>query len=158
IVAVVTIPVRLLARRNTWDPRLLGRIRRPFRVLAIAVAVWIAVATAFPTELADWRGTVDHAQLIVVIAASGWLLAGRVGFLCAGRPARFRIDVADSLVARRIHAQASLLRRVVAGVIAIITIGAFLLTFSGVEAVGASLLASAGFASVVAGLAVQSTL
>ena len=83
IVAVVTIPVRLLARRNTWDPRLLGRIRRPFRVLAIAVAVWIAVATAFPTELADWRGTVDHALLIVVIAASGWFLAALVGFLFA---------------------------------------------------------------------------
>lgn len=158
IVAVVTIPVRLLARRNTWDPWLLGRIRRPFRVLAIAVAVWIAVATAFPTELADWRGTVDHALLIVVIAASGWFLAALVGFLFARLTARYRIDVADNLVARRIHTQANLLRRVVAVVIAIITIGAILLTFPGVEAVGASLLASAGLASVVAGLAAQSTL
>lgn len=158
LVAVVTIPVRLIARRQAWDPRILGRVRRPFRVLALVIAVWIAVATAFPTILADWRKLVDHALLILVIAASGWFLAALVGLLVARLTARYRIDVADNQVARRIHTQANILRRVIGVVIAIITIGAILLTFPGVEAVGASLLASAGLASVVAGLAAQSTL
>lgn len=158
LVALVTIPFRLLARRSAWDPAILGRVRRPFRVLVLVVAVWIVVTVAFPEDLVDWRDTVYHVLRILLIAGSGWLLAALVGFVVNRLLSRYRIDVADNRVARRVHTQANILRRLVAVVIAIITVGAILLTFPGVEAVGASLLASAGLVSVVAGLAAQSTL
>lgn len=157
-VALVSIPFRILGRRAHWDPATLGRVRRPFRVLVLGVAVWIVVAAAFPAEGADWRPTIEHLLRIVLIAAGGWLLAALVGFAVSRLLGRYRIDVADNRVARRVHTQANILRRAIGVIIAIVTVGAILLTFPGVEAVGASLLASAGLVSVVAGLAAQSTL
>lgn len=158
VVALVAVPIRLLARRKAWDPKLLGRMRRPFRVLVALGALAIAVTTALPAELADWRGGILHGLAIAMIAAGAWLLAGVAGVLYARVLTRYRMDVADNRVARRVHTQVSILRRVTYVLIAVLALGAILLTFPEVQAVGASVLASAGVLSVVAGIAAQSTL
>ena len=156
IAALLAIPVRLVARRAGWDPRLIGKIRRPFRVLLLVVGLWIAVALTYPDP--DWQRRLEHGLSIATIAASAWLLAGLLDFLFARTLARYPTDVADNRVARRVHTQLTVLRRVLIVVIVILGIGAILLTFPGVEAVGTSVLASAGVISVIAGLAAQSTL
>jgi len=157
-VAIVVIPLRLIARRRGWDPKLLGRMRRPFRALVLLGGVAIAVALWLPSDLADWRRGILHGLAIAMIAAGAWLLAGVVGVLFARVRASYRVDVADNRVARRVHTQISILRRVTVVVIGVLAIGAILLTFPGVQAVGASVLASAGVLSVVAGIAAQGTL
>lgn len=159
IAAIVAVPIRLIAKRAGWDPKAVGKIRRPFRVLLAAVGLRASLAF-FPEgdDLQTVRDVTAHGLHIAIIGASGWLLAGIVSFLLARTLARYPTDVADNRVARRIHTQVTILRRVLIVVIGIITIGAILLTFDGVEAFGASLLASAGLVSVVAGLAAQSTL
>lgn len=158
IVAVVTIPFRLAARRAGWDPKLLGRMRRPFRVLVLLATLTVVALTALPPELADLRGVILHGLLIAGIAAGGWFLAAVVGFLFARTLSRYDIGAADNRVARRVHTQINLLRRLLVVVIAVIAAGAILLTFPGIQGLGASLLASAGVLSVVAGIAAQSTL
>lgn len=158
VVALVALPIRFVARRRGWDPKLLGRMRRPFRVLVMLVALTVAVSLWLPADVADWRGGILHALAITMIAAGAWFLAGVVGVLFARVLDRYRTDVADNRVARRVHTQVLILRRVTTVVIAILAIGAILLTFPEVQAVGASVLASAGVLSVVAGIAAQSTL
>jgi small-conductance mechanosensitive channel len=158
LVALVTLPLRLASRRSHGDPALLGRLRRPFRALVLVVALVAVATTALPPDLAEWRGGILHGLGIAGIVATGWLIAGVVGFAFARTLRRHPTDVADNRIARRVHTQIAILRRLLYVVIAIVTVGAVLLTFPGVQGVGASLLASAGVLSVVAGIAAQSTL
>jgi small-conductance mechanosensitive channel len=157
-VALVTLPLRFAARRGEWDPSLLGRLRRPFRVLVLIGALAAVAATSLPPAIAAAQAGILHALGILAILATGWLLAGVVGFFFARTLHRFPTEVADNRVARRVHTQIAILRRVTVAVIVVVTAGAVLLTFPGVSGIGASLLASAGVLSVVAGIAAQSTL
>jgi small-conductance mechanosensitive channel len=68
------------------------------------------------------------------------------------------LDTADNLHARRIHTQARVLARSVMFVIVIVGIGGALMTFPNVRQIGASLLASAGVAGLVAGIAARPVL
>lgn len=158
VVALVTLPLRLTARRAGWDPAVLGRLRRPFRALVLVGALIVATALFLPPDLEPWRAGILHGLGIAAIVAGGWFLAGLVGFLLARTLRRYPTDVADNRVARRVHTQVAILRRVILAIIVVVTAGAVLLTFPGVSAIGASLLASAGVLSVVAGIAAQSAL
>ncbi|WOQ70085.1 mechanosensitive ion channel [Microbacterium limosum] len=156
ITAAVSLAVRLVARKKSWPSRLVGYARRPFRALLLLVSLWIAFSLAFPDR--DWLDTIDQIFTMVAIAAGAWLAVALVRFGTDLAIGRYRIDVPDNRVARRIRTQTLILRRLAIAVIVVIAIGAALLTFPAVRTVGASLLASAGIASIVAGLAAQSVL
>lgn len=157
VVAVVaTIALAVIARRRRWASVLSRQSRAPFRMLLLAVAFWVAVRVAFPDE--TWRGILGQILTILIIAASAWLLASLVVVATDVALGRYRIDVPDNRVARRIRTQTLVVRRLAIAIIIVIGIGAVLLTFDSVRAIGASVLASAGIASVVAGLAAQSVL
>ena len=158
ITLAVTVPIRLIARRAGWDKRSIGSFRRPFRALVLTTGLWVAVATFWPDSVAVAQPALVHLLRVAVMGAGGWLVAGIVSFLFSRTLARHPTDVDDNRVARRITTQVAILRRVSTVVIAVVTVGAILLTFDGVQAAGASLLASAGVVSVVAGIAAQSAL
>jgi hypothetical protein len=73
---------------------------------------------------------------IAAILASAWLLAGLVAFAGDVALGRYRIDVPNNRVARRIRTQVLILRRLAIALIVIIAIGAMLLTFPAVRTVG----------------------
>ncbi|MEU2204875.1 mechanosensitive ion channel family protein [Microbacterium oleivorans] len=157
VVAVVaTIVLAIVARRRRWAGVLSRQSRAPFRMLLLVVALWAAVRAAFPDD--TWRGILDQLLTILIIAASAWLLASLVVVATDVALGRYRIDVPDNRVARRIRTQTLVVRRLAIAIIVIMGIGAVLLTFDAVRAIGASVLASAGIASIVAGLAAQSVL
>ena len=156
VVAVVALIVRGVARRRHWGGDPFRHIRVPFRVLVIVALVWTAVAPTWP--LASWREHLYHTFLVVTIAAGAWLLGALLGVAIGRAMGRYRIDVVDNRVARRVRTQLAILRRLVYVIVFAVALGAILLTFPGVQAVGTSVLASAGVISVVAGLAAQSTL
>jgi small-conductance mechanosensitive channel len=66
-----------------------------------------------------------------------------------------RVDVTDNLHARAIQTQVLVLQRVAIAVIAIFTIASMLMVFESVRQFGASILASAGIAGIIVGLAAQ---
>jgi small-conductance mechanosensitive channel len=157
--AVVALIVRLVSRRMAWPRELIAHARRPFRVIVLVVALWIATTIAVPFAPGEsGREYINQGFTIFTIAATAWLLAGLVAFATDLALGRQRIDVPDNRVARRIRTQTLIIRRLAIVLIVIVAIGAMLLTFPSVRAVGASLLASAGIASIVAGLAAQSVL
>lgn len=159
LTALIALPLRYLARRNGWDPRLIGRMRRPFRVLLLTIGLLITVAVLpLPEAWQEFQEPISHGLRIAIIASAAWLLVGVVSFFFARTLDRYPLDVADNRMARRVHTQVTILRRLASVLIVVLALGAILLTFEGVQAIGASVFASAGVLSVVAGIAAQSTL
>lgn len=72
--------------------------------------------------------------------------------------ARFDVSAADNLGARRMHTQLTVVTRILTALIWLVGIAAALMTFPSVRQLGASMLASAGIAGLVVGLAAQRTL
>jgi len=155
-VGVISLIVRGIARLRPGVYQTLGPVRQRLRVLMALLAVWASISITLPVE--SLRGVVDGVILVLVIAISGWLLIAVINLLLNRTLTRYPTDVPDNRAARRIRTQIQLIRRVLAAVIIIVTIGAILLTLPGAEALGASVLASAGLVSVVAGIAAQSAL
>ncbi|PZE30818.1 mechanosensitive ion channel family protein [Curtobacterium sp. MCLR17_042] len=160
VALVLHLVLRAIARRERWAGVLSRRTKHPFRTVLLVVLLWIAFTSSIPRnpDAYPWRDEVAHAFLIVTIATGCWLACQVAIFLEDLGLHRFRIDVPDNRQARRIRTQVLIIRRLTVAVLVIIAVGAILLTFDGVEAAGASVLASAGLISVVAGLAAQSTL
>ncbi|GAB3617849.1 mechanosensitive ion channel [Okibacterium endophyticum] len=152
--------VRLVARRRAWANTLIRRVRRSLRTLVLVIAVRTGLAIGLPAEArdSDWWALVDHLLLIATIAITAWFVCSLALFFVDLGLNRYRIDGPNNRVARRIRTQVLILRRLVIALIVIIAIGSILFTFPGASAFGASVLASAGLVSIVAGLAAQSTL
>lgn len=71
---------------------------------------------------------------------------------------RYRLDVEDNLQARRTITQVRILQRMVQSVVVIVTVAAVALTFRQIQQYGVSLLASAGAAGIILGLAAKPVL
>lgn len=160
VVAGILIPalVRRLGRR--WQPAsdLVRAAQAPFRILVLVIALNAVVAANRPRgEGAELWDAVAHLLRILGIINGAWLLGVIILFVID--TALRRADTGlDPRQASRVRTQVQVTRRVVIALIVVITVASVLLTFDGVRAVGASLLASAGLASVVAAVAAQSAL
>jgi small-conductance mechanosensitive channel len=145
-----------LARRTPVLADLSGRGRTPLRALLVLAAV-TAVLDAAP-GLGGWHEPVVRVLGLALIGSVGWLVAVAVFVTADLALARYDVDVVDNRHARRVRTQISLLRRLAVVVIGILAAAAMLLTFPSARAAGASILASAGIISIVAGLAAQTSL
>ncbi|MET3962424.1 small-conductance mechanosensitive channel [Marmoricola sp. OAE513] len=127
-----------------------------WRATLVAVGELAALSAAgLPREA---EGPLRHALVIVTIASVSWL-AAKVLFLVEDTVlSRVKVDVEDNRRARRVRTQLGVIRRLSAVIIAVIALAAILMTFDTMRTYGASVLASAGLAGVVAGLAAQTTL
>ena len=156
VIVVVSVVARAAARRREWPKALISRARHPFRLFIFVIALWAAFAARWPEK--DWHDGIQHGFLIAAINVGAWFIGALVTFALALAMGRYRTDVPDNRVARRMQTQLAIVRRLAIVVIVILAAGSVLLTFPGVQAVGTSVLASAGVVSIVAGLAAQSTL
>jgi hypothetical protein len=132
------------------------RGRTPVRLLLVLVVVTGLLEAAI--GVGSWRVPVVHALGLALIATVGWLAAVAVSVVADAAQARYDVDVSDNRQARRVRTQISLLRRLAVVVIGVLAVAAMLLTFPAARAAGASILASAGIISIVAGLAAQTSL
>ncbi|NRQ31715.1 mechanosensitive ion channel [Nonomuraea sp. NN258] len=133
---------------------------------AFSVAAIVAFNVVFgPGILGDSEAEKSVAGTIERIL--GLLTIGSVTWLIVESTYALTDVVLDRLVmvegernrrARRIMTQIALVRRIAAAVIIVIAIGAMLFSFPQVRALGAGLLASAGIAGAVVGIAAQPTI
>jgi len=156
VIVIVSVVARAAAKRREWPKALISRARHPFRLFIFTIALWTAFAVRWPEK--TWHDGIQHAFLIITIAVGAWFVGALVTFALALAMGRYRTDVPDNRVARRMQTQLLIVRRLAIVIIVILAGGSVLLTFPGVQAVGTSVLASAGVVSIVAGLAAQSTL
>lgn len=99
-----------------------------------------------------------HLLVLGVIGASAWLLIAMLDVVEDMAAAKFRVDVQDNLRARRVQTQVQVVRRIVVVVVVVVAVSAGLMTFPTVRQIGTSLLASAGLAGLVIGLAARPAL
>jgi small-conductance mechanosensitive channel len=104
------------------------------------------------------KSILEHIAGMGLIAACAWLIILFVEVIADVLSGRYRIDVADNLMARRIQTQFQMLHRVVVILVIFIATAIALMTFHSIQRFGDSLLASAGVASLVLGLAMKGTL
>ena len=100
----------------------------------------------------------EHITGIGLIAAVAWLIILLVDVTADIMAARYRIDVADNLMARRIQTQFQMLHHIVVVLVSVVAISIALMTIPAIRHIGMSILASAGLASLIVGMAMKDTL
>jgi small-conductance mechanosensitive channel len=129
-----------------------GATRWIFPLLAV---LCILPGLPLPRQL---MAALEHITGLGLIAAVAWLVILTVEIASDILSGRYRIDVADNLIARRIQTQFQMLHRVAVALVAIVTIAIMLMTFPAIKHIGMSILASAGLAGLVVGVAMKDTL
>ncbi|MCC9192306.1 mechanosensitive ion channel family protein [Arthrobacter sp. zg-Y916] len=130
--------------------------RNPLRLVLALIGTRIALGATARAE--SWYKTVDYVLVIGLIAALAWLAVVTLLIVEAIILTKYDTDTKDNRRVRRLKTQVILGRRVAVALVITVAVACVLLTIEEVRALGAGLLASAGLLSIVAGLAVQSTL
>lgn len=136
----------LVGRRSWWPARIL------VPAIACDLVLPLARLPALPYQL------LQHVVVLVMIGASAWFVVALSFALEDTTAVRYRIDVSDNLRARRVRTRVSVMRQLTVGLVTILALAAALTTFQGAQALGASLLASAGIAGAVVGVAARPTI
>jgi len=144
---------RLVENRDLFWRSLVSRSRRPLR-LSIMIAALSVAKTIAPLD-ASQADALGHILLICFIALAAWTARIALHIWTTVYLRRFKLDAEDNLLARKHVTQTRILGWVGNTLIATIAVAAALMTFEGVRQYGVSLLASAGAAGLVAGLALQ---
>jgi small-conductance mechanosensitive channel len=135
-----------------WQP-LMPRIRGPLVLTAVIVGLsGGATLSPLPQQQGE---ALREITLLIFIALAAWLAQTALHIWTTIYLARFKIDAADNLMARKHITQTRILRRIAKILISLIAISAALMSFESVRQYGVSLLASAGAAGIVVGLALQ---
>ncbi|WFR98700.1 mechanosensitive ion channel family protein [Rhizobium tumorigenes] len=143
----------------TWDlfwRSLISRTERPARFAIVVAALAFAVSVAPLTEVQ--ASLLRHVLLICFIAQVAWMSKSAVHIWMIVYLRRFKLDAEDNLLARKHVTQSKIMQRIGDLMIVIVAIAAALMTFEPVRQYGVSLLASAGVAGIVLGLALQPVL
>lgn len=154
----------LQARLSAWARRtntrmddllvpLLGRI---LRIIVLVVGIlFVLPILELPARYADIVAKCSSILIILAVAAimMETVNVGEKVLLEEGD-----LKVADNLQARKIYTQVKLLGKVMHIAIGLCTVATILMLFQQVRHVGTSLLASAGIAGIIAGIAAQQTL
>ena len=146
------------ARRQdaVLGPSLVKHGRGPARWIFPLLAV-LAVLPGLPLPPL-LMSALEHITGLGLIAAVAWLVLLSIDVTSDVLAWRYRIDVADNLVARRIQTQFRMLRSIMVVLVAVVTLSIMLMTFPTIKHIGVSLLASAGLATLVVGMAMKGTL
>jgi small-conductance mechanosensitive channel len=143
----------IVAGKDLFWRSLVSRTHGPTRLAAMIVAI-SAAATVAPLTDAQ-VAIMRHILLLAFIALLGWIALTALHIWMTVYLRRFTLDAEDNLLARKHVTQTRILRRVVATLIVTVALSAALMTFEEVRQYGISLLASAGAAGLVIGLALQ---
>jgi small-conductance mechanosensitive channel len=152
----------VLARRfsrktsTVIDDSLIRHSQRPTRWIFPLLGILLALPL-LPIR-PQILGPLQHALGLGLIASLAWVVILLADVFTDAISAKYAIDVADNLTARRIRTQAQVLRRIFVVVVALLALGIMLMTFPAIRTLGASVLASAGLAGLVLGMAMRPTL
>ncbi|WP_343948160.1 mechanosensitive ion channel family protein [Nonomuraea longicatena] len=159
-ILVVEVARRLLSRagrRWSFARHLVEHCTWAAFSVGVVVATELAFAPAMVGQPA--REGVERVLGLVTIACVTWLIVGVAYAVTDVILDRLVLIEGDAnRRARRIMTQIALVRRVATAIIIVVALGAMLFSFPQVRALGAGLLASAGIAGAIVGIAAQSTI
>lgn len=138
--------VQSALRRSRWPTRI---------VLLLLSAVLVLDLSPVPEQT---TAGMRHAVALGLIASFTWLVVAMSLSVEDLVDARLSRNRSDNLGARRIKTRLGILRRMSTGLLVFLAAASMLMTFPSVRHLGVSLLASAGLAGVIVGLAAQRTI
>ena len=145
----------VLARRTetVLDDSLIRHCRRPLQLILPLLFIHLLFPiTRLPQNVLV---LLKQAMGVILIASIAWLVIKLTYVFEDFTLSQFRIDVKDNLQARRVNTQIQILKKVVIVTVSIVGLASILMTFEKVRYLGGSLLASAGIAGLIIGLAAQ---
>jgi small-conductance mechanosensitive channel len=136
----------VIARRCWW----------PARFVVAITACELVLPMAHLSDAAN--NIVLHLLTLGMIGVSAWLIVALSFAVEEAAVVRFRIDVQDNLRARRVRTRINVVRRLTLVLVTTVALAAMLTTFDSVRSFGTGLLASAGIAGLVVGIAARPTI
>ncbi len=144
---------RLIGQQHVFVQSLISRVFGATRFALVLAAVALALPMA-PLSGAT-ASLIAEALAVCFVLLIGWAAITAIELAGDFYVRRFCIDVADNLMARKHLTQVRVLRRVGETIVAMITVAAALMSVPAVRQFGVSLIASAGAAGIVVGLAAR---
>lgn len=138
---------------NTVDDILVPLAFRSVRYIVpmLGVALFLEIAPLPPS----FEGALRLLTSIFIIGAVSWVVTQVILALDDLLLLRYRLDSTNNLQARTIYTQVRVIQRIALVIVAIITLASVLLLIPQVRQIGATLLASAGVASIIIGFGLQ---
>ena len=161
ITVLVTIVSNWLLRRILQRSKTaLAAVRETYRPSQFLLTLFVVRIALEVTDDFMWRGTIAHALLIGMIASLGWLATQLLYLMRLGIERQFntRENGVDKPQLRQRRTQIMVMYRTGYTLVWLVVIGCIFMTFPGARTIGTSLLASAGVAGVIVGLAAQTML
>lgn len=154
---VMLLVERLLHRRVAdgkvhWD-----LMRRPVVLTATALAGYFVLPTTAQGLSADSIVILGHAMSIIAIVGIGWLILMVTDAAGEAVASNWDISKQDNRKERAMLTKFRVMRRIWIAIVSVCTVGAVLMTFPSIRSLGAGLLASAGVAGIVLGMALRPT-
>ncbi len=144
--------------RTGVDDSVFRRLSGPTRLAVMLASLHVVSSlSVFPLSESA-RGSLGRAFAVAWTLAAAWLVIRGVYALEDMLLARFDVTEKDNLRARKIHTQAQVFNKIFVVVVTILALGVVLMHFEQFRRIGTSLLASAGLAGLVIGLAAQKTI
>ncbi len=150
--------LRMLARKteSTVDDSFVKHCRAPARlILPVLFCRFTFPLVTLPSEVLLFLKQVAG---FILTGALAWLVIKLIHIFEDYVLSRYKIDVADNLKARQIRTQLQILKKMAAIVVTILALAVILMSFDKVRQLGTSILASAGIASIIVGLAARQSL
>jgi len=143
----------LLVRPGVLYSSFARHCRRPLKY-AIPLLI-LNFDLPFLTTPSELNYIFDHTFHILFIAALSWMIISLVPVAEDVFLSRYNILERDNLRARKIHTQIQMIRKVLTAVLTVLAVGYILMRFDQFRRLGTGILASAGLASLIIGLAAQ---
>lgn len=139
--------------QSAFGGALIRHLRQPVGLLVPVIAAQLLLPGL---ELPQaWADRFHHGLVLVNIAAIGWLLVRLTSVAEDMMHQHYLVDFKDSLGARRIRTQFQMLRRIVVITVQVLALSVMMMTFPKIRELGTGLLASAGVAGLVIGVAAR---
>ncbi|MDO5495819.1 MAG: mechanosensitive ion channel [bacterium] len=158
---ILSIIAAALRRHDpVWTP-FSKRLRLPQRILMMVLGAGLGILFATQTSVVGsevlWRPVAIQLFTIALILSGAFMLTSLMFAIEDAVLMKFE-STEETGHARRVRTQIQMIRRIMIALIWISAVVGVLMTFPAFRGIGATFFASAGLASIVAGLAAQSTL
>jgi small-conductance mechanosensitive channel len=152
--------MRRLARGTSTvlDDSLVRHCQRPTVFVFPVLAVYLCLPFASDRLGPGGVAFVSNVLIVLLTFSVAWTLIRLTSVAEDLIAERYNVDASDNLQARAIHTQFGILRKIVVVAIGVLSLSLVLMSFEEFRQLGTGILASAGLAGLVVGLAAQKTL
>lgn len=141
---------------KTGHKELIKKLKQPTKFLVFLIVPYI-LPTLFQLKENELEFIHGLANIMLIVGIS-WLFIQGVSYGKSLMLSKYDMNTEDNLEARKVFTQFSIIQRILDFTIIVVAIALILMNFDSIRKLGLSLLASAGIAGLILGLAAQKLL